>query len=191
MGLHTFPPASNTMSLATHQRILQLRSDRDDLLRRISVGEDTPRVKQLLFRTKSTIASLEKQYNEELANDKAKKTVQKPRAPTSEVKSRDPLPSDMDLSCVDCASTFSFTGKDQVFYTKNNYKTPIRCTMCRDVKKNTKPEGNNIQCCGCKKDFFFSEAKAAIFEEKGWAAPKWCSPCKTEKNKKRTSETKA
>lgn len=168
------------MSLATQQRILQIRSDRDDLLRRISVGEDTPRVRQLLTQATNNISRFEKQYQIELAEANTKKAngeakkVHQPRESSH-------LPADLELSCVDCASFFTFTGKDQVFFIKNNYKVPIRCTICRDTKKNTKPEGKDIECSGCKKKFFFSDAKAAIFEDKGWAAPKWCPTCKTAK----------
>lgn len=177
------------MSLATHQRIVKLRSDRDDLLRRISVGEDTPRLKQLLSQAKNNIARLEKQYKEEIAEDKGKKAGAEAKKYFKKERAPDSLAEDIQLACVDCASFFTFTGNDQVFYTKNNYKQPIRCTACRDEKKNAKPEGNTIQCCGCKKEFFFSDAKAAIFEEKGWAVPKWCTPCKAEKIKKTTKSS--
>lgn len=168
------------MSLATQQNLTQARSNRDDALRRISVGEDTTRVKQLLSQATNNISRLEKQFSDELAEAKKMKSPVKKERFT---KHNNSLPSDIDLACVDCASTFSFSGKDQVFYTKNNYKQPIRCTICRDTKKNAKPEGVQIKCMGCKTDFFFSEAKAAIFEEKGWAVPKWCSSCKATKNK--------
>lgn len=183
---HT-PPQFLKMSLATQQRILQLRSERDDLLRRISVGEDTPRVKQLLSQTNNNIARFEKQWDSEMADAHAKKAAadaKKARDSPANSKPRDPLPSDVDLSCVDCSSTFTFTGKDQLFFTKNNYKPPTRCSSCRDAKKNAKPAGVQINCSGCKTDFFFSDAKAAIFEEKGWAIPKWCSSCKAAKNAK-------
>lgn len=185
------------MSLATKQLILQAESDRDDALRRLSVGEDTPKVRQLLQEAKNKMARFQKQYDEELAQAKAKAKAKTNVVQTEAKKERRsnkegrlPIPEDIELSCVDCASHFPFTGKDQMFYTKNNYAAPIRCATCRQIKKDAKPDGKQIQCQGCKTDFFFSDAKAAIFEEKGWAPPKWCSTCKANRSQKVTAKDK-
>ncbi len=181
------------MSLATKQRIVQAQSDHDDLLRRLSVGEDTPRVQQLLAQAKNTIARFQKQFEDEKASAKVSAKATETKKERRHDHRRDDsrgLPADMELACVDCASHFPFTGKDQLFYTKNHYPAPIRCTICREAKKNAKPPGKDIECCGCNKKFFFSDAKASIFEEKGWPLPKWCPPCKASRSHKTSAGEK-
>ena len=200
-GKHTsFQPSNKpfNMSLITQQTLLQARSDRDDALHRMSVGEDTPRVKQLLASANKRIATLEKQMATEnaaakqraadtaakTAHDAAKKNnrnggQRNDRAPRGD---RPPLPEDMELSCCDCSNPFTFSGKDQLFFTKNNYSAPVRCPDCRELKKNAKPSGTDLACSDCDNTFFFSDAKARVFEENAWETPKRCSDC-THKHK--------
>ena len=196
------------MSLITQQTLLQARSDRDDCMHRLSVGEDTPRVKELLTRANNRIARLEKQLEAEIQDAKQReaaaaaksmasaeaKKKRRNEAPDNDAKPRErvPFPADMELSCCDCSCSFTFTGKDQFFFQKNNWKMPLRCNICRDAKKNAKPEGKDIQCAGCDNTFFFSDAKARVFEEQGKVAPKWCSTCKADraaKYKNKSSST--
>lgn len=182
------------MSLITQQTLLQAKSDRDDALHRISVGEDTPRVKQLLAGATKRIAKLEKQ----LADETAAATKQRADAATKAAESkrsdgrgssrdyprdrqeRAPLPDDVDIVCVDCTNPFVFSGKDQVFFTKNGWTDPVRCTDCRDAKKNAKPSGKTLSCSDCGVEFFFTDAKSRVFEERGWTEPKRCKDCSTE-----------
>jgi len=48
---------------------------------------------------------------------------------------------DQTLPCVDqgknegCEGTFTFTERDQEFYTEKGYTTPKRCPVCRKIKK--------------------------------------------------------
>ena len=183
------------MSLVTQQLLLQARSDRDDALRRISVGEDTPRLKNFLASANKRIAQCEKQMEVEVqahkqrVADSAAKTSQRKSDSDTKPRQRSSLPDDMELSCCDCSSNFTFSGKDQVFFTRKNWKMPARCIDCRDAKKNVKPSGTDVICSGCKNTFFFSDAKAAVFEEKGLATPKWCSTCKAERSKKFTPKS--
>ena len=196
------------MSLINQQTLLQARSDRDDCMHRLSIGEDTPRVKELLTRANNRIARLEKQMEAERQDAKQREAAAAAKASAkhdamkkrrnetqdSDAKPRDfpPYPADMELSCCDCSGGFTFTGKNQLFFQKNNWKMPLRCDDCRDAKKNTKPSGTDIQCGGCKNTFFFSDAKARVFEEQGKVAPKWCSTCKADraaKYKNKSSST--
>lgn len=185
------------MSLATQQVILQARADRDDLLRRISVGEDTPKVRELLAGSNKRIARFEKQFEDERAalaakaataaaasakKDGPKKSKGDARPRPAERTERAPLPEDIELSCCNCSSPFTFSGKDQVFFTKNDWAQPTRCTDCREAKKSAKPSGVRLTCSDCKVEFLFTDAKARIFEEKGWANPKRCRDCKAKKS---------
>ena len=180
------------MSLITQQTLLQARSDRDDALHRISVGDDTAHVRQLLNGATKRIAKLEKQLADETAAaasaakqraDVAAKAVDSKkasrggggdRAPRGE---RPALPKDLELSCGDCSSPFTFSGRDQLFFTKNGWTQPVRCSDCRDAKKSAKPTGTDLTCADCSNTFFFTDAKARVFEENGWEQPKRCSDC--------------
>ena len=191
---HTFPFHSNTnthikMSLITRQQIMWAESDRDDALHRLSVGEDSQKVKDLLANATKRITKFQKQLEaeaakmdaerkaaqEKAAEDRGKKAAgggkQKPKG------DRAPLPEDLELPCVDCGSAFTFTGKDQVFFQKQGWSQPSRCADCREAKKAAKPTGTELTCGDCKVVFFFSDGKARVFEEKGWEQPKRCHDC--------------
>ena len=194
----SFLPAK--MSLITKQLLLEARSDRDDVLRRISVGEDTTTIKHLLAGMTKKIAKLEQQLIDETTKFQAERSAASAKAENSRKPSgsnnrnsrddrrpdrgdrveRAPLPEDMDMTCVDCTNAFSFTGKDQLFFTKNSWDAPSRCVDCREARKNVKPSGKEINCSECKIDFFFSDAKSRIFEERAWAEPKRCKDCSTQ-----------
>jgi hypothetical protein len=175
------------MSLITQQLLLQARSARDDILHRISVGEDTSVVREHLSGSNKRVAKLEAQLLSERAAFAAKKQAldeksaneKKPRAYAEKRSSeaRPPLLEDVMLACNDCSSPFTFTGKDQAFFNKNGWSHPSRCTDCRETKKGVKPPGADLSCCDCKETFFFSDAKSRIFEENGWEQPKRCSEC--------------
>lgn len=192
------------MSLITKQLLLEARSERDDVLRRISLGEDTSNVKQLLAGMTKKITKLEQQLTDEAAKFQADRAAASAKAENSRKPSgsnnrnsrddrrpdrgargsdrqdRAPLPEDMDMTCVDCTNAFTFTGKDQLFFTKNSWDAPSRCVDCREARKNVKPSGKEINCSDCKIDFFFSDAKSRIFEERAWAEPKRCKDCSTQ-----------
>jgi len=42
---------------------------------------------------------------------------------------------DKDLSCVECAKQFTFTDKEQQFYTERGFQEPKRCSSCRAARK--------------------------------------------------------
>lgn len=194
-GRHTSPsflPTHTKMSLINRQMLLAAQDDRDDCLHRLSVGEDTQKVRDLLAGATKRIAKLQKEIAQQeakaLADRKAAeekaasakpshKTAGGGRAPREERGDRPPLPEDVDLNCVDCGSGFPFTGKDQVFFAKQGWTYPSRCSDCREAKKNAKPSGTELTCGDCKVVFFFSDGKARVFEEKGWEQPKRCHDC--------------
>ncbi len=190
-------PTHSRMSLAIHQSLLQAKSDLADLQRRISVGDDTPKVRSLVNGVKKQIAILEKRYADEQASQKQKAAAevkpQRREAPRKEREERPkkPLFEDMDLTCCDCTNCFVFTGKDQAFFTKNDWKAPTRCPECREARKNKKPAGKTIVCGECGVGFFFSEAKQKKFAEMKWEDPKWCHPCKIARKAKWQAEQAA
>lgn len=185
------------MSLINQQMLLQAKSDRDDALHRLSTGEDTQKVRDLLAGANKRITRIEKEMAQQVAkaeadrkaaaekaaaaNKHGKKAAgggggngRQDRAPRQE---RAPLPEDVELVCTDCGCGFPFTGKDQVFFAKNDWNAPSRCADCREAKKSAKPTGTDLTCCDCEGTFFFSDGKARVFEEKGWEQPKRCHDC--------------
>lgn len=187
------------MSLITQQALLQAQSERDDVIRRISLGEDSKGIKNLLAGITKRVDLLQKQMaaekqkaieNKKIAEAKQEKqkggaayppSARGPRTERPHAE-RPPLPDDLEIPCSDCTNVFSFSGKDQVFFQKQGWEQPMRCSDCREAKKNAKvnaaPKGKAISCEGCKTEIFFSDAKARVFQEKGWALPKRCSACK-------------
>ena len=177
------------MSLITQQLILQAKSDRDDALHRLSVGDDTQKVRDLLAGATKRLKKLENDLEAEKAKAQTERKAAQEKAdqksmkaagggaPRTENRHRPALPEDFDLPCVDCGGTFSFTGKDQVFFQKQGWPEPSRCADCREAKKSAKPTGKELTCGDCKVVFLFSDGKARIFEEKGWAEPKRCRDC--------------
>lgn len=193
------------MSLINRQMLLAAQDDRADALRRISVGEDTQKVRDLLAGSMKRIAKIERDIAQEEAKAVADREVARAKADaTADRKakkfagggSRDyprdqprreraPLPEDIELPCADCGAGFSFTGKDQLFFTKQGWAQPARCADCREAKKSAKPAGVTITCGDCSTEFFFTDAKARIFEEKSWATPKRCRDCLRVKHEKK------
>lgn len=187
------PSNTSKMSLINRQMLLAAQDDRDEALRRLSVGEDTQKVRDLLAGATKRIAKLEKEIAQQEAKmvserkaaaekslqDKGKKAAGG-GAPRKERTERPPLPDDLELSCCDCGSGFPFTGKDQVFFQKQGWSAPSRCSTCREAKKTAKPTGTELTCLDCKVVFVFSDGKARVFEEKGWEQPKRCHDCSVE-----------
>lgn len=167
------------------------QSDREDALHRLSVGEDTQKVRDLLANATKRITKLQKQLEAETAKQDAERKEAAAKAEEKGKKAaggggyrnqkpksdRPALPEDVDLTCCDCASAFPFTGKDQVFFQKQGWEQPLRCADCREAKKTAKPTGTDLTCCDCEGSFFFSDAKARVFEERGWEQPKRCHDC--------------
>lgn len=42
---------------------------------------------------------------------------------------------DIELQCIDCPKTFTFSAGEQEFFARNNYVQPKRCPDCRAAKK--------------------------------------------------------
>ena len=185
------------MSLITNQSLLQAKSDLADFQRRISVGEDTPKLRSLVNGTKKKIVELEKKFEAEKAANvqkkvEAPKAAKGPAPPRPIKKALPPLPADMDLTCADCTNCFVFSGKDQAFFKKMDWKTlPKCCPECREARKNKKPAGKTIACGDCGTEFFFSEAKQKRFTELNYTEPKWCQPCKVSRKTKWEAEQAA
>jgi len=184
------------MSLINRQQLMWAQDDRADALRRISVGEDTQKVRDLLAGSTKRIAKIEKEIAQQEAKAEADRQASQAKAEATAERNakgkksaggagrdnrprqeRAPLPEDLELPCVDCGSAFPFTGKDQVFFTKQGWSQPSRCVDCREAKKTAKPTGVTVKCTDCSTEFFFTDAKARVFEGKGWAAPKRCRDC--------------
>ncbi len=177
------------MSLLTRQLILQAQSERLDLLRRMGAGDDSPQVKKLLAGTSNRLVKLQKQMDAEIAQAKDKAAAEAPKKPKDnplelprQPRKQEAFAADVYLPCCDCSNTFTFSGKDQAFFQKQGWDTPMRCPECREAKK-TKPRapaGKTLSCCDCHAEFFFSNDKQRVFEEKGYAEPKRCGPCAKE-----------
>ncbi len=45
---------------------------------------------------------------------------------------------DKEISCKDCGKTFTFTARDQEFYTSKGFTEPKRCKECRVKAKSLK-----------------------------------------------------
>lgn len=43
--------------------------------------------------------------------------------------------SDRTLTCRDCGQTFVFTAGEQAFYAERGYSEPLRCSSCRQARK--------------------------------------------------------
>jgi hypothetical protein len=182
------------MSLINRQQLMWAESDRDDALHRLSVGEDSQKVKDLLASATKRIAKLKKEIAQQEADALAERKASEAKAEAAKKKAaggagrakrskgaprteRPPLPEDQEFLCCDCNGAFLFTGKDQVFFQKQGYTPPTRCADCREAKKSAKPTGTELTCGDCKVVFFFSDGKARVFEEKGWEQPKRCHDC--------------
>lgn len=183
------------MSLINRQMLLAAQDERDECLHRLSVGEDSQKLRDLLAGATKRIAKLEKEIAQQEAKADAERKAAQQKADDAKAKKasggggqrkekgkkesgdRPPLPDDFDLSCTDCGCSFAFTGKDQVFFQKQGWSQPSRCADCREAKKNVKPSGKELSCADCKVVFLFTDGKARVFEEKGWAEPKRCHDC--------------
>lgn len=177
------------MSLAIYQNLLQLKSDYSDLQRQIGMGDDSPKLKQLLAGTKKRMDMLQKTFDAAVAERKQKAAAEAPKKPKDnplelprQPRKQEAFAVDLYLPCCDCSNTFTFSGKDQLFFQKQGWDTPMRCPECREAKKQKPraPAGKTLSCCDCKAEFFFSNEKQRLFEEKGYAEPKRCGPCAKE-----------
>ena len=178
------------MSLIAQQILLQAKSERDDVQRRISLGDDSPKLRDHLVRSTKAISKLEIEMEADRAKAAAgRKAVAAPRRheerrSTDFKDNRAPLPDDLELCCADCSNSFTFTGKDQLFFQKKTWNAPVRCQPCRMGKKEKRSvelDGVMIECVKCSKNFFFSNDSARTFEEKNYVTPKWCGNCRTER----------
>ena len=172
------------MSLISQQTLLQAKSDRDDIQRRISLGDDNPKLREHLARSTKAISKLEMEMEADRAKAAAgRKAVAAPRRDDYK-DNRAPLPDDLELCCADCSNSFTFTGNDQLFFQKKTWNAPVRCQPCRMGKKEKRSvelDGVMIECVKCSKNFFFSNDSARTFEEKNYVTPKWCGNCRTER----------
>ena len=42
---------------------------------------------------------------------------------------------DQEITCAECGSTFTFTEREQEYYTERNLSQPKRCKTCRDARR--------------------------------------------------------
>jgi CxxC-x17-CxxC domain-containing protein len=69
----------------------------------------------------------------------------KPRAPGALIKDESKAASlrflgetvmpDQEITCAECGSTFTFTEREQEYYTERNLSQPKRCKTCRDARR--------------------------------------------------------
>lgn len=45
------------------------------------------------------------------------------------------MATEMQIQCVQCGTTFSFTAEEQEFYESKGFQAPRKCKPCRDVAK--------------------------------------------------------
>ena len=120
------------------------------------------------------------------------------------------MPTDRELTCRDCSSSFVFTAGEQEFYaTKGLQNDPVRCPSCRAQRKMMRPEDRDetpsygvyaswggrtprqlhvATCSGCQR------AAEVPFIARG-DRPVFCSDCYNEERKRQeaaeTAETEA
>lgn len=113
------------------------------------------------------------------------------------------LPPDVFLECRDCNVEFVFSGDDQDRFSQNGWNPPIRCSECRDARKQQRENGGGSEqrserapkfsaitiCCkDCNVNFEFSAAMQSRFAKMDFAAPVRCDDCR---QKKKDSAPKA
>ena len=47
---------------------------------------------------------------------------------------------DKELTCKDCGQSFTFTAGEQEFFVQRGFSEPVRCKVCRDVRKSQKTD---------------------------------------------------
>lgn len=47
---------------------------------------------------------------------------------------------DKEIMCKDCGQTFTFTSGEQEFFQSRGFSDPVRCKICRDIRKNQKTD---------------------------------------------------
>jgi hypothetical protein len=50
---------------------------------------------------------------------------------------------DKTIMCKECGQDFTWTAREQEFYTSQGFKPPIRCKACRIKKKNERSQWGN------------------------------------------------
>lgn len=50
---------------------------------------------------------------------------------------------DKAIVCKDCGQEFTFTEREQEFYSSKNFSEPVRCKACREARKAQKQADRN------------------------------------------------
>lgn len=89
------------------------------------------------------------------------------------------------ITCVECGQEFEFTLEEQEYYSKQGYKEPKRCPICRALKGCYR----YVRCAGCgilmKIPLLTEVRKRRLYGEK-YRPLKWCKACKTKRKAERS-----
>jgi hypothetical protein len=173
--------SSNTATLSKSERS-KAQKIRD------RVNQINNRLKQInsVFETETAKAEADRAAAAELAEKKAE----------AEAERRARLPPDTFIECRTCKVEFTFSGDDQDRFLQNGWNAPIRCTECRQARKEQRPQQEHqhqhqeqrqelpaisICCKDCTVSFEFSGAQQRKFAKMDFAAPVRCDACRQKK----------
>ena len=143
-----------------------------------------------VFDAEASAAAAKIEAERVAAEDAAQKKAE------AEAARRARLPPDLFVDCRDCNVEFVFSGDDQDRFSQNGWNPPIRCSDCRDARKQQRETGEvsrersdhgpklsaiMICCKDCTVNFEFSGAMQKRFAKMDFAAPVRCDDCRQKK----------
>ena len=156
------------------------------------VNQINNRLKQItsVFEAEASAASAKVEADRAAAAELAKQKAE------ADDERRARLPPDTFIGCRDCQEEFVFSGDDQDRFAQNGWNPPIRCTECRQARKDGRPApaapresreervsvpAITICCKDCTLNFEFSGAQQQKFAKMDFAAPVRCDDCRQKK----------
>ena len=85
---------------------------------------------------------------------------------------------DIELTCITCNETFTFTTGDQAYFASKFLHQPKRCPKCRQYRKE---KSEYITCVECGEQFIFSVTNQAFFASELLSPPKRCPRCRAKR----------
>lgn len=77
---------------------------------------------------------------------------------------------DKNLKCQDCGKDFIWSGEDQEFYQTKGFQAPLRCSACRQARKQAPRQMYPATCSGCG-------AQCEVPFEPRTGRPVFCNTC--------------
>lgn len=210
--IHSFNNTFNMSSLIMKQENSMLTLERDSLMESLAEIDSTAnpskserssankirtrlsqinnRLKQItsVFETEAAAAAAKADAERSAAAEAAQKKAE------ADAERRARLPPDTFIGCRDCQEEFVFSGDDQDRFAQNGWNPPIRCTECRQARKEGRPAPSRenheervsvpaitICCKDCTLNFEFSGAQQRKFAKMDFAAPVRCDDCRQKK----------